>query len=142
MEADAIAGELQTLNGPNRASFERPYGWGWLLKLAAELEQLAASDPRAVRWRDALAALAQAMADRFVTFLPRATYPTRAGTHGNSAFALLLALDYWRGFAASSAATEQSLTAPTGGSVVTAATPPTTSPAAMTFYREAWSRRL
>ena len=38
--------------------------------------------------------MAQAFADRFVDFLPRATYPTRAGTHGNSAFALLLALDY------------------------------------------------
>lgn len=94
LTTDAIAGELQTLAGPHRASFERPYGWGWLLKLAAELEHLAASDAKAARWRDALAPLAQAMADRFVTFLPRATYPTRAGTHGNSAFALLLTLDY------------------------------------------------
>ena len=55
---------------------------------------LAAEDRSAIRWVDALAPLAQAFAVRFVDFLPRATYPTRAGTHGNSAFALLMALDY------------------------------------------------
>ena len=42
---DAIAGELHTLAGPHRASFERPYGWGWLLKLAAELNSSPPSDP-------------------------------------------------------------------------------------------------
>ena len=89
-----VRGELATLSGPNRTSFERPYGWGWLLKLGAELHLLAAEDRTAVRWRDALTPLAQAFGDRFLDFLPRATYPTRAGTHGNSAFALLLALDY------------------------------------------------
>jgi hypothetical protein len=31
---------------------------------------------------------------RFTTFLPKATYPVRAGTHFNTAFALALALDY------------------------------------------------
>ena len=87
-------GELATLARPHHGSFERPYGWGWLLKLAAELHLLAADDRAAARWRDILAPLAQAFADRFVDFLPRAAYPTRAGTHGNSAFALLLALDY------------------------------------------------
>lgn len=94
LTADHVVGELATLSGPHRASFERPYGWGWLLKLAAELKMLAAEDHRAARWHDALAPLAQAFADRFIDFLPRAAYPTRAGAHGNSAFALLLALDY------------------------------------------------
>lgn len=94
LTAHNIAGELATLAGPHRASFERPYGWGWLLKLAAELNLLAADQRAAVAWRDAVAPLAQAFADRFIDFLPRATYPTRAGAHGNSAFALLLALDY------------------------------------------------
>lgn len=87
-------GELATLAGPHHGSFERPYGWAWLLKLAAELNLLAANEREASVWRDTLAPLAQAFADRFVEFLPRATYPTRAGTHGNSAFACLLALDY------------------------------------------------
>jgi len=89
-----VQGELATLAGPHHGSFERPYGWGWLLKVAAELHLLATDDRAAARWRVILAPLAQAFADRFVEFLPRASYPTRAGTHGNSAFALLLALDY------------------------------------------------
>ena len=87
-------GELATLAEPHRGSFERPYGWGWSLKLATELKVLAVDDGAAARWFDILAPLALVFADRFVDFLPRATYPTRAGTHGNSAFALLLALDY------------------------------------------------
>ena len=94
LTAANVRGELVTLSGPHRDSFERPYGWAWLLKLTAELNLLTAEDPSALRWFDALAPLAQAFADRFADFLPRATYPTRAGTHGNSAFALLLALDY------------------------------------------------
>ena len=89
-----MQGELATIAGPHHGSFERPYGWGWLLKLAAELHLLATDDRAAAHWRDVLAPLAQAFAARFVDFLPRASYPTRAGTHGNSAFALLLALDY------------------------------------------------
>jgi len=91
---EKIAGELATLRAPHRQSFERPYGWGWLLKLAAELEALARTDADALRWRDALQPLAQEFAQRFLDFLPRADYPTRVGTHGNSAFALRLALDW------------------------------------------------
>jgi hypothetical protein len=91
---EAIEGELATLAGPHRASFERPYGWAWLLALASELEKLAQQDVEARNWSDALGPLAQAFAARFADFLPRADFPTRAGTHGNSAFALLLALTW------------------------------------------------
>ena len=42
-----------------------------------------------------LARLAQTpFAERFVQFLPLASYPIRAGTHANTAFALALAWDY------------------------------------------------
>ena len=77
-----------------RPGFERPYGWGWLLKLQAELHAAAAVVGPAVAWRDCLAPLAELLAERLLGFLPRADFPVRAGTHGNSAFALLLALDY------------------------------------------------
>jgi hypothetical protein len=97
LNRDTIAGELAYLAQPGRGSFERPYGWGWLLKLAAELVLLTrkqgTADLSAKRWAEALAPLATAFHDRFIEFLPRADYPNRAGTHGNSAFALLLALD-------------------------------------------------
>lgn len=80
-----VEAECAYLRRPTARGFERPYGWGWLLKLAAELPS-----PHA----EALAPLAGMMAERFLNFLPRATYPTRVGTHYNSAFAFCLAADY------------------------------------------------
>jgi hypothetical protein len=91
---DKVAGELAYLQRPVSAGFERPYGWAWLLKLAAELAGHDTDEGR--RWSQALAPLAQAFADRFRTFLPKADYPVRAGAHTNTAFALALALDYAR----------------------------------------------
>lgn len=90
----AVAAECAYVDTPGRAGFERPYGWGWLLKLQTELIALTGHAPEAARWRDALALLAQRIVERLLAFLPRADHPVRAGTHGNSAFALLLALDY------------------------------------------------
>jgi hypothetical protein len=84
--------ELAYLSRPMSAGFERPYGWAWLLMLQAELDRHTGHD--AHRWAAALRRLAEAFADRFVTFLPKLTYPIRAGTHFNTAFALALALEY------------------------------------------------
>ena len=84
-----VAVELDYLSRPMSAGFERPYGWAWLLKLAAELREH--DDPAAF---NALAPLAAAFSDRFKAFLPKATYPLRAGVHSNTAFALRLAMDY------------------------------------------------
>jgi hypothetical protein len=87
-----VRAELQYLDGPLRTIFERPYGWAWLLMLAAELSRHGSDDGR--RWGKTLAPLADAFVIRFSAFLPKATYPTRVGTHFNSAFALTLALEY------------------------------------------------
>ena len=86
-----VGGELDYLRQPMRGTFERPYGWAWLLMLVAELSR---GDFGRRRWSDPLQPLADAFADRFKGFLPKATYPTRVGTHFNSAFAVALALDY------------------------------------------------
>jgi len=94
--AAAAAGECAYFAAPGRAAFERPYGWGWLLQLAGELDALAATNPDAARWRDVLAPLADLIAGRFIAWLPRAEFPIRAGTHGNTAFALILALNFAR----------------------------------------------
>lgn len=83
-----IAVERAYLDRPLARGFERPYGWAWLLKLAAELDGLEGG-----RWARALAPLAAAFAGRFRDFLPRADYPVRAGVHSNTAFALALAAD-------------------------------------------------
>jgi hypothetical protein len=87
-----VAGELAYLEQPERGTFERPYGWAWLLMLQAELSRHANDDGR--RRAETLSPLAGAFAQRFLRYLPYATYPVRAGTHANSAFALALALEY------------------------------------------------
>lgn len=92
--APAIELELAYVSSPGRASFERPYGWGWLLALATELERLAQERPPAHTWATAVEPLAAHLAQRLVDHLARAEHAVRAGSHGNSAFALLLALDY------------------------------------------------
>jgi len=89
---DNIRAELAYLARASSRGFERPYGWAWLLKLAAELR--ADTSPRARPWASSLAPLADAFAARFKAFLPLQTYPVRAGSHANSAFALILASDY------------------------------------------------
>jgi hypothetical protein len=73
-------------------SFERPYGWAWLLMLQAEL--LRHRTPEAKRWASALQVLANDFTARFKRHLGKATYPERGGTHGSTAFALVLALEY------------------------------------------------
>ncbi len=87
-----VRAEIRYLGRPLRATFERPYGWTWLLMLSAELNRHASEKGK--RWSDALAPLADAFTQRFLDFLPKATYPTRVGTHFNSAFAVALAFEY------------------------------------------------
>ncbi|MFZ1375396.1 MAG: DUF2891 domain-containing protein [Geothrix sp.] len=92
LSPERITAEVAYLDQPNRRSFERTYGWAWLLKLAAELREW--EDPSAQRWAAALRPLADALTTRFMAFLPKQTYPTRTGVHPNTAFSLELALDY------------------------------------------------
>jgi len=87
-----MAVEVDYARHAARGAFERPYGWAWLLMLAAELER---HDTEAgQRWAATLAPLTACFVDRFLAFLPKATYPVRVGTHYNTAFALRLALEY------------------------------------------------
>lgn len=89
---EAAAGELAYLKRPESAGFERPYGWAWLLMLAAELRRH--DTPEGRGWARTLTPLADAFADRFKAFLPKSPYPVRAGAHTNTAFALRLAVEY------------------------------------------------
>jgi hypothetical protein len=89
---DAVAGELAYLARPTSGGFERPYGWAWLLMLAAELRRHETGEGE--RWARTLRPLADAFAARLTAFLPKADYPVRAGVHSNTAFALALSLEY------------------------------------------------
>jgi len=74
--------------------FERPYGWGWLLRLAGELYLF--DDPQADDWRETLRPLEDRIVELTETeFLDRER-PIRVGTHGNSAFAMSCVHDYAR----------------------------------------------
>ena len=86
----AIGAELDYFRSPAGRTFERPYGWAWLLELQAEALRAQA------RWARSLAPLCAELACRMADYLAAAPYPVRAGSHGNSAFACLLALDYAR----------------------------------------------
>jgi DUF2891 family protein len=87
-----VAGELAYLARPASQGFERPYGWAWLLMLQAELEARGGSAGQ--RWADAMRPLARAFERRLLEWLPKATYPIRVGTHGSTAFALVLCSRY------------------------------------------------
>jgi hypothetical protein len=87
-----IATEVAYFGQPNRKSFERTYGWAWLLKLQAELRSWESPDAR--RWAEALQPLAETVTRAFLDFLPRQTYPIRTGVHPNTAYGMTLALDY------------------------------------------------
>ncbi len=84
-----VAAECAYLQRPESRGFERPYGWGWLLALQAELEQHSSLGGAAT-----LRPLAEMFADRFNAFLPLADYPIRTGVHSSTAFAFRLAADY------------------------------------------------
>src|SRR3989440_2223376 len=90
--AKNVAGEVAYLKQANRASFERTYGWAWLLKLAEELRSWNDEDGR--RWSRNLQPLADAFVEKYLAFLPKQNYPIRTGVHPNTAFGLAFALDY------------------------------------------------
>ena len=92
ISAQNVAVECAYLAKPSARGFERPYGWGWLLTLQAELEQH--RDGAGARAAATLRPLAEMFAARFKDFLPLADYPIRTGVHSSTAFALRLAADY------------------------------------------------
>jgi hypothetical protein len=90
--AQNIAAESAYLRGAGRASFERPYGLAWLLRLAAELREWNDADAR--RWSSTLAALETEAAARLASWLPKLHYPIRIGEHDQTAFSFGLMWDW------------------------------------------------
>lgn len=89
---DAIVIETATISTYGGGS--RPYGWGWALTLTDELSTW--DDPDALRWAANLRPLAEMFTERFLSWLPKATYPIRQGAHFNGAFGLQRCLAYAR----------------------------------------------
>jgi hypothetical protein len=89
-----IEAEARYLQGPGRVSFERPYGFAWLLQLCAELREW--NDDAARAWSAALKPLESVAKERLAAWLPKLSYPIRIGEHDQTAFAFGLILDWAR----------------------------------------------
>lgn len=78
----------------NSNTYERTYGWAWLLKLDQELYTF--NNPVAAEWHKTLEPLTQQIVELWKDFLTKQTYPNRTGIHPNTAFGLVFALDWAR----------------------------------------------
>ena len=92
LSAENVAQEAAFFKKDINASFERTYGWAWLLKLQLELQQW--QDPMAKQLAANLQPLTDVIVQRYLDFLPRLRYPVRVGEHSNTAFGLSFAYDY------------------------------------------------
>ncbi len=90
--ADNVLAELAYFQRQEEKSFERTYGWAWLLKLAEELKTW--DDPLGQELWNNLNPLINLTISRYLDFLPKLRYPIRVGEHTNTAFGLTFAWDY------------------------------------------------
>lgn len=75
-------------------TFERTYGWAWLLKLDEELSH--SNDKKSVTWHKNLQPLTRTIVKLWKNYLPKESYANRTGVHPNTAFGLAFALDWAR----------------------------------------------
>jgi hypothetical protein len=87
-----IIAEVAYFYGKHNTSYERTYGWAWLLKLAEELHTW--DDPVARELASNLQPLTNLLVQKYIEFLPKLNYPIRVGEHTNTAFGLTFAYDY------------------------------------------------
>jgi Protein of unknown function (DUF2891) len=92
LTAANIQTEIAFFSTKYNDSFERTYGWAWILKLQQELDS----------WDDELGKSAAAnlrplsdlICSKYYKFLPKLVYPIRSGEHINTAFGLTFTYDY------------------------------------------------
>lgn len=89
-----IKQEVNYFEMPLSKSWERTYGWAWLLKLDEEL--MTWNDPDGKNWHNILQPLTNKVIELWMNYLPKQTYANRTGVHPNTAFGLVFALDYAR----------------------------------------------
>jgi hypothetical protein len=87
-----IKKEVEYFYGKHNKSYERTYGWAWLLKLAEELHTW--DDKTARELEKNLQPLTELIVQKYIAFLPKLKYPIRVGEHTNTAFGLTFAWDY------------------------------------------------
>lgn len=86
--------EAEFFHNLDNAGYEEPYGWAWLLFLAAELRDW--DDKDAAIWSSRLEPLEKNIVNLFSGYIQIIPTPNRIGAHQNTAFSLSLFLDYAR----------------------------------------------
>lgn len=84
--------ELQIFKSKDNKSFERTYGWAWLLQLQDEL--LSWNDADAKKWAAAIQPLANELSKLTCDYVQKLIYPIRVGEHSNLAFGMSMMYDY------------------------------------------------
>ncbi|TRW24660.1 DUF2891 domain-containing protein [Flavobacterium zepuense] len=92
LSKENIQQEVAYLNKPHEKSYERTYGWAWVLKLQLELETSTKGYHKEMAVN--LKPLTNIIIERYIEFLPKLNYPLRVGSHTNTAFGMALAWDY------------------------------------------------
>ncbi len=92
LSLENISQEIVYFDKKYNKSFERSYGWAWLLKLSTELYTW--DNPMAQELFNNLEPLSNLIAEKYMNYLPKLKYPIRVGTHTNTAFGLSFAYDY------------------------------------------------
>lgn len=92
LSKENIQQEVRYFKASQNKTYERTYGWAWLLKLAQEIHTW--EDPMAKELQANLQPLSDLMVSNFLEFLPKLNYPIRTGEHDNTAFAMGFAYDY------------------------------------------------
>ena len=87
-----IQKEIAFFLDEHNKTFQRTYGWAWLLKLDEALREWDA--PIAGELHANLEPLSDLLAEKFIEFLDVLKYPIRAGEHTNTAFGMSFAYDY------------------------------------------------
>ena len=91
---EKVLDEVAYFEPKHNKSYERTYGWAWLLKLSAELHTW--DNPSAREMENNLQPLTALIVTSYSEYLPKLRYPIRVGTHTNTAFGLSFAIDYAR----------------------------------------------
>jgi len=92
MSKEHILTEVAYFHKKHNKSYERTYGWAWLLKLVEEIHTW--DDPLARELEQNLQPLTDLIVQKYIAFLPKLNYPIRVGEHTNTAFGLNFAWDY------------------------------------------------
>lgn len=83
---EKIATEIAFFNEKYNLTYERTYGWAWLMRLQAEL--LMSNDAKSAKRAEKLAPLVKIIRDRTILFFNKLPSAIRPGTHANTAFSM------------------------------------------------------